>query len=68
MLKRAHNVFMIVANFFSNNLEPKHVSVKWFAVDDMNGVAMIMKLKQLFNKFSLTKKIVANVKNEGFNL
>jgi len=54
MLKGAHNVFVIVAKLFSNNLEPKHVNVRWFDMDDMNGVAMIMKLKQLFNKFSRT--------------
>jgi hypothetical protein len=54
MLKRAHNVFVIVANFFSDNLGPKHVSVRWFDMDDMNGVAMIMKLKQLFNNFLVT--------------
>jgi hypothetical protein len=50
MLKGAHDVFNIVV---SNNWEPKHVYNELFEAIDAFGVAMVARLSQLLDKFSL---------------
>jgi hypothetical protein len=61
-------VFTMVVKFFSTNWEPKHVIIRLFEPHDMSGATMAMKLKQIVNKFSITQKIMAYVKDEGSNL
>jgi hypothetical protein len=68
MSKCVHDVFTIVVNFLFNKWEAKHVTIKLFEVFDTNGVAMAPRLQQLLDKFSLTQKILAYVKDEGYNL
>lgn len=50
ILKSAHDVFNIVV---SNNWEPKHVYNELFEAIDTFGVAMVARLWQLLDKFSL---------------
>jgi hypothetical protein len=46
--------FAVVVNFSSSNWEVKHITIGLFETNDINGVAMVMKLKQILDKFSLT--------------
>jgi hypothetical protein len=68
MSKCVHDVFTIVVNFLSNKWKAKHVTIGLFEMFNTNGVAMIPRLHQLLDKFSLTQKIFAYVKDEGFNI
>jgi hypothetical protein len=68
MSKGAHDVFAMVVNFLSTSLELKHVMIGLFEANDMNSVAMVVKIKHILNKFGLTQKIMAYVKDEGSNL
>jgi hypothetical protein len=68
MSKDAHDVFIVGVNFLSNNWEAKHITIKLFEVSNFSGVAMVRRLQQLLDKFSLTQKILAYVKDEGSNL
>jgi hypothetical protein len=43
--------FAVVVNFFSSNWELKHITIGLFEANDNNGGAMIMKLKQVLDKF-----------------
>jgi hypothetical protein len=61
MSKGAPDVFNVVV---SNNWEPKHVYSELFESIDTFGVAMVVRLWQLIDKFSLVQKIVAYVKDE----
>jgi hypothetical protein len=54
--------------FFSSNWELKHITIGLFKANDTSGATMVMKLKQILNKFSLTQNIVAYVKDDRFNL
>jgi len=54
MSKGAHDVFAMVVNFLSINLKPKHVTIGLFEANNINGVAMAMKVKQILKKFGLT--------------
>jgi hypothetical protein len=68
MSKRAHDVFVVIVNFLSTNWEPKHIIIGLFEANDTNGATMAMKFKHILDKFALTHKIVAYVKDEGSNL
>ncbi len=66
MFVRAHNVFVVVINFMSNNqLKPKNVVVGLFDATKIIMVAMIPKFWVPLQKNSLTKKIIMYVKNKG---
>jgi len=60
--------FAMVIIFFFSNWELKHITINLFEANDTSGATMVMKLKQILDKFSLTQNIVAYVKDEGFNL
>jgi hypothetical protein len=45
-----------------------HVAIGLFEVMDISGVTMAPKLKDFLDRFSLTQKIVAYVKDERSNL
>jgi hypothetical protein len=68
MSKGTHDVFVVVVNFMSNKWEAKHITIKLFEVSNFSGVTMVPRLQQLLDKFSLTQKILAYVKDEGSNL
>jgi hypothetical protein len=51
----------------SNKWEAKHVTIRLFEVFDISVVTMAPRV-QLLDKFSLTQKILAYVKDENFNL
>ncbi len=68
MSKGAHDIFAMVVNFMSINWEPKHATIRLFEANDTSDANMTMKLKQIFDKFGFTQKILAYVKNEGSNL
>jgi hypothetical protein len=46
--------FAVVVIFSFSNWEVKHITIGLFETHDINGVAMVMKLKQILDKFSLT--------------
>lgn len=48
------------------NREPKHVVE--FEASDTNGNVMIMELKKIHNKFLITQRLMAYVKEKGSNL
>ncbi len=57
MLKRAHEIFVVVVNFISNDWRAKHVStIGLFEVIHTSGIAMVLKLQELLYRFVLTKK------------
>jgi len=68
MSKGAHNVFVLVVNSLFITWEPKHITIGLFEVSDTSGAAMVVKLKQILNKFGLTQKIFAYLKDKSSNL
>jgi hypothetical protein len=48
--------------------EPKHITIGEFEAIVTSGVAMVVKFKQIFDKFGITQKTLACVKNKGSNL
>jgi hypothetical protein len=68
MSKCVHDVFTIVVNFLFNKWKAKHVVIGLFEMFNTNGVAMTLRLHQLLDKFFLTQKFFAYVKDEGFNI
>jgi hypothetical protein len=58
----------VVVNFFFSDWKAKHVIIGLFEVTNTSGIAMVPKLQDLLDRFALTKKIVACVKNERSNL
>jgi hypothetical protein len=70
MSKGAHDVFVVVVivNFMFNKWEAKHVTFKLFKVSNSSGATMAPKVTTTLDKFSLTQKILAYVKDEGSNL
>jgi hypothetical protein len=63
MFARVHDLFDVVVNFLSSNLEPKHVTISLFKATKTNGTAMAIKLQVFPHKF-----FFAYVKNKGSNL
>jgi hypothetical protein len=57
----------VVVKFLSTNWESKHINIGLFNAHDTSGTAMVVKLKQILDKFSFTKKL-AYIKNRGSNL
>jgi hypothetical protein len=56
MSKGAHDVFAVVIKFLSTNWESKHINIGLFKAHDTSGTAMVVKLKQILDKFSLTQE------------
>jgi hypothetical protein len=44
MLKGAHDIFVVVVNFISNDWEAKHVTIGLFKAIHTSGIAMVPKL------------------------
>jgi hypothetical protein len=40
MSKGAHDLFVVVVNFLSNDLEPKHITIKLFEDSNTFGATM----------------------------
>jgi hypothetical protein len=59
MSKGAYDVFALMINFFSNDLQPKHVTIGLFEVIETNGQALVRSLIELLDKYGLRKKIIA---------
>jgi hypothetical protein len=68
MSKGAHDVFVIIFNFMSTTWEPKHITIGLFEAIVTSGVAIAVKLKQILDKFGITQKTLAYIKNKGSNL
>jgi predicted tellurium resistance membrane protein TerC len=68
MSKGAQNVFAIIVNLMSTTWEPKHIMIGLFEAIVTRGVATVVKLKQILDKFGITQKILAYIKNKGSNL
>jgi hypothetical protein len=68
MSKGAHDIFVVVVNFISNNSKAKHAIIGLFKVANMNNIAMAPKLQDLFNIITLIEKIIVYAKDERFNL
>jgi hypothetical protein len=65
MFKRTHDVITIVVNFISSEWEAKHVTIGLFEVIDISGVAMVPKLQELLDKFSLIKIFLPMLGTKG---
>lgn len=61
----AHDVFVVVVNFLSNNWEPKHVTIGLFEAIAITSATIAPKLWELLDRFSRTYNIFAYVKDEG---
>jgi hypothetical protein len=68
MSKGVHDVFVVVVNFLSSKWEAKHITIGLFEVSNTSGATMAPRLQQLLDKFFLTQKILAYVKDEGSNI
>jgi hypothetical protein len=68
MSKGGHYIFTIVVDFLSTNWELKHITIGIFEAHDMSGATMVVKLKQILDKFSFAQKILAYVKDEDSNV
>jgi hypothetical protein len=58
----------VVVTFLSTSWESKHVMIGLFEAKITSGVTLVMKFKQILNKFGFAQKILAYVKDEGSNL
>jgi hypothetical protein len=54
--------------FYPPSSKLKHVMIRLFEANDTNNDAVAMNFKKILNKFGLTQKIMAYVKDEGSNL
>jgi hypothetical protein len=68
MSKGPHDVFVIIVNFMSTTWEPKHITIGEFEVIFTTNVAMVVKFKQFLDKFGITQKTLAYIKNKGSNM
>jgi hypothetical protein len=64
MSKGAHDVFIVVVNFLSSKCKAKHIIIGLFIVSNTSGATMAPRLQQLLDKFFLTQKMFAYVKDE----
>lgn len=55
----------MVVNFIFSDWEAKHVIIGLFEVTNTSGIAMVLKLQELLDRFALIEKIVAYVKMKG---
>jgi hypothetical protein len=60
-------IFTLVINFLGANWQPKHITVSLFEVIDTRGQILDKNLTKL-DIYELRRKIVAYVKDEGYNL
>jgi hypothetical protein len=68
MSKGAHDVFVIIVDFMSTAWEPKHITIGLFEAIVTNGATIVVKFKQILDKFGITQNIMAYIKNKGSNL
>jgi len=68
MSKGGHDIFALVINFVGANWQPKHITVGLFEVIDIRGQTLDKNLTKLLDIYGLRRKIVAYVKDEGYNL
>jgi hypothetical protein len=57
-----------VLNFLRVDWKSKHIAIGLFEAIDNFGQSLVKILIELFNKYELRKKIIAYVKDGGFNL
>jgi len=62
------DTFVIVVSFIKASWEPCLVTIGIFEVHNIVGVTMANYVKTLLDSFSLLNKVIAYIKNEGFNL
>jgi len=62
------DTFVIIVNFINISWEPRHLTIKFFEVHNIVGVAMANHVKSLLDSFGLLDKIIAHVKDEKSNL
>jgi hypothetical protein len=67
MSKGGHDIFALVINFLGANWQPKHIIIGLFEVINIKGQTLGKNLTKLLDIYEL-KKIVAYVKDEGYNL
>jgi hypothetical protein len=58
----------MVMNFINPSWEPTHVTIGIIELDNTIGATMANKIKTLLDSFGLLEKVIACVKDEGFNL
>jgi hypothetical protein len=68
MLKGAYDIFALVINFLDENWQPKKVTIGLFEAIETIGQTLAKNLKELFDSYGLSKKIIAYVTNEGEKL
>ncbi len=68
MSKGALNIFSLVINFLTLDLEPKHIIIGLFETRGTIGKNLANKLQALLEKYKFTNKIICYVKDEGENL
>jgi hypothetical protein len=62
------DTFAMVMNFINPPWEPTHVTIGIIELDNTIGATMENKIKNLLDSFGLLDKVIACVKDEGFNL
>jgi hypothetical protein len=68
MSKGAYKIFIIVIKFCGVEWQLKHIVIGFFEAFDTFGHALAKDVVDLLNKYDLRKKMIAYVKDEGFNL
>jgi hypothetical protein len=67
MSKGAYDVFALVINFPSIDMQSKHVTISLFEATKTTWQALAKILTKLLDKYGLHKKVIAYVKDEGSN-
>ncbi len=68
MSKGVYDIFALVINFLDENWQPKKMIIGLFEATKTIGQALVRNLRELFDSYVLSKKIIAYVKYEGVNL
>ncbi len=63
-----HDIFVLVIKFLGVDWQPKHITLGLFELIDISGQTLANNLTKLLNIYELRRKIIAYVKDEGFNL
>jgi DNA-directed RNA polymerase subunit H (RpoH/RPB5) len=62
MSKGAYNVFALVINFLSNDLQPKHVTINLFEATKILRQTLVKSLTKLLDKYGFKKKLLPMLK------
>jgi hypothetical protein len=68
MSKVGHDIFALIIKFLGDDWQPKHITLGLFEPTNTTRQTLAKKLTKLLDSYTLRRKIIAYVKDEGSNL